>query len=64
MIQKIKEMLGLSFQVDYNHLVKNGALILEVRSKGEYASDHILEANGFSDTYNGGAWVGLQNKIK
>lgn len=40
-METIKEMLGFGPAVDYAQLVKNGALILDVRTKGEYASGHI-----------------------
>jgi phage shock protein E len=41
MINAIKQMFGLGPQVDYAELVKNGAIILDVRSKGEYSGGHI-----------------------
>jgi phage shock protein E len=41
MINSIKQLLGIGPKVDYAQLVKNGAIILDVRSKGEYASGHI-----------------------
>ena len=41
MINKLKEMLGFGPKVDYADLVKKGAIILDVRSKGEYAGGHI-----------------------
>ncbi len=34
-------MLGLGNKVDYSELVKQGAIILDVRSKGEFASGSI-----------------------
>lgn len=40
MIDAIKNFLGVK-SVNYAQLVKEGALILDVRSKGEYASGHI-----------------------
>jgi rhodanese-related sulfurtransferase len=40
MIDRIKSWLGVK-SVDYAQLVKEGAVILDVRSKGEYASGHI-----------------------
>jgi rhodanese-related sulfurtransferase len=40
MIDVIKRMLGIK-SVDYAQLVKEGALILDVRSKGEYSGGHI-----------------------
>lgn len=41
MIQTIKNLLGLGPAVDYKELVKQGAVILDVRTKGEYSSGHI-----------------------
>jgi phage shock protein E len=40
-IEIIKSFLGFSPQVNYSNLVKQGAIILDVRSKGEYAGGHI-----------------------
>ena len=39
MINTIKNMLGLGPKVDYAELVKQGAVIIDVRTKGEYAGD-------------------------
>ena len=41
MIQAIKNMLGLGAKVDLAQLVKDGAIIVDVRSKGEYAGGNI-----------------------
>lgn len=41
MITTIKKLLGFGPKVDYAQLVKQGAIILDVRSKGEYQSGHI-----------------------
>lgn len=41
MIQALKELLGLGPKIDYAALVKQGAVILDVRTKGEYAEGHI-----------------------
>ncbi|QBN18477.1 rhodanese-like domain-containing protein [Flavobacterium nackdongense] len=41
MINTIKKLFGLGPSVNYAELVKNGAIILDVRSKGEYAGGHI-----------------------
>jgi phage shock protein E len=97
------KMLGLGPRVDYSQLVKEGATILDVRTKAEYLQGHIkgsvniplqvlesslskvkkdkpvitccasgmrsasakqiLQSNGFSHVYNGGGWMGLQNKL-
>ncbi|MBL7833930.1 MAG: rhodanese-like domain-containing protein [Cyclobacteriaceae bacterium] len=40
MIDVIKRMLGIK-SVDYAQLVKAGAIIVDVRSKGEYSGGHI-----------------------
>lgn len=41
MLSKIAELLGFGPKPDYAALVRGGAIILDVRSKGEYASGHI-----------------------
>jgi rhodanese-related sulfurtransferase len=41
MINTIKNILGMGTKVDYSELVKQGAVILDVRSKGEYQGGHI-----------------------
>ena len=41
MIKTLKQLLGFGPKVNYSELVKQGAIILDVRSKGEYASGHI-----------------------
>jgi rhodanese-related sulfurtransferase len=41
MIQTIMNLLGLGPKIDYAELVKQGAVILDVRTKSEYASGHI-----------------------
>ncbi len=41
MINILKEMLGFGTKVDFSELVKKGAIILDVRSKSEYAGGHI-----------------------
>jgi phage shock protein E len=40
MFDTLKEFLGLK-SVDYASLVKGGAVIIDVRTKGEYAAGHI-----------------------
>ena len=37
----IKQLLGFGKKVNYAELVKEGAIILDVRSKGEYSGGHI-----------------------
>lgn len=40
MIEAIKKLLGIK-TIDYTQLMKEGAIILDVRTKGEYGSGHI-----------------------
>lgn len=104
MLNTIKQLLGFGPKVDLKELAKQGAIILDVRSKGEYAGGHIrgsinisvdtlssnlgklkdkqkpiitccasgmrsasaksiLKSNGYTQVYNGGSWMSLQNKI-
>lgn len=41
MINTLKKIFGFGPSVNYAELVKNGAIILDVRSKSEYAGGHI-----------------------
>jgi phage shock protein E len=41
MINTIKNALGFGPKVDYKELLKKGAQIIDVRSRGEYASGHV-----------------------
>lgn len=41
MINTIKKLLGLGPSVNYKELIQNGAQIIDVRTRGEYASGHI-----------------------
>lgn len=41
MINAIKKLFGGRPSTDYKELVKHGAIILDVRSTGEYAGGHI-----------------------
>ena len=99
----LRNILGLEPKTDYAALVRQGAIIVDVRTPGEYKSGHIkgslnlpldslgkslsklkkdkcvicccasgmrsgsakniLKSNGFNEVYNGGSWMGLQNKI-
>src|SRR5687768_6344427 len=44
MINTIKNLFGFGTKVNYADLVKQGAIILDVRSKGEYQSGHIKDS--------------------
>jgi phage shock protein E len=41
MIQTLKNILGIGPKVNIGELISNGALIIDVRSKGEYAGGHV-----------------------
>ncbi|MEO8860794.1 MAG: rhodanese-like domain-containing protein [Ginsengibacter sp.] len=41
MLSTIKDLLGMGPKTDYAQLVKAGAIILDVRSNGEFLSGHI-----------------------
>ncbi len=41
MLNVFKQFFGLGFTVDFAQLVKEGATIVDVRSKGEYQGGHI-----------------------
>lgn len=41
MLSLLKNLFSSAPAVDYKELVKGGAIILDVRSKGEYAGGHI-----------------------
>lgn len=42
MIQLIKNLLGIGPKTNYKELLKNGATIVDVRSKAEYQGGHII----------------------
>jgi phage shock protein E len=41
MIQLIKSILGIGSRVNIAELIANGAIILDVRTRGEYSSGHV-----------------------
>jgi rhodanese-related sulfurtransferase len=41
MLNTIKNLFGFGPNVEFAELVKQGAIIIDVRSKGEYAGGHI-----------------------
>lgn len=104
MIELLKNIFGFGPKTNYAELLKNGAIIVDVRSKSEFAGGHIkgsvnipvdsisnntgrftdknkpiitccasgmrsgvakniLKSKGYTHVYNGGSWIGLQNKI-
>jgi len=48
MINKVKQLLGLGPEPDFAGLVKQGAIILDVRSKREFAEGHISSSINIS----------------
>lgn len=104
MIEALRSLFGLGPKVDYAELIRKGAIVLDVRTKSEYAGGHIrgslnipvdqlgnntkrftdknkaiitccasgmrsgaaksmLKSKGYTQVYNGGSWMSLQNKI-
>lgn len=41
MLNTLKKIFGIGPKVDYAELVKKGAIILDVRSSGEYSGGHV-----------------------
>ena len=41
MIESLKRIFGLGPSVDYGQLLKQGAIVLDVRSNGEFSTGHI-----------------------
>lgn len=41
MINTLKKLFGIGPEVNYAELISQGAVIIDVRSKGEYRSGHI-----------------------
>ncbi len=41
MLETIKKLFGLGPKVDYSELMANGAVIVDVRTRGEFQSGHI-----------------------
>lgn len=103
MIQILKSLFGFGTKVNFKELLKNGAQIIDVRTKGEYqggriknsinipldaleknlvklnkskpiitccasgmrsaSAKNMLKSKGYTEVYNGGGWMSLQNKI-
>lgn len=63
MLDSIKSLFGLE-KADYAQLVKDGAIILDVRSKGEYADGHIKGSINISVDQLSGNLHKLKDKTK
>ena len=61
-MNSIKQLLGFGPKADYAQLVKDGAIILDVRSKGEYAGGHIKGSINISLDTLGSNLSKLKNK--
>lgn len=44
MINTIKKLLGLGPRADFQQLIRSGAIILDVRTKGEFQGGHLKNA--------------------
>jgi len=64
MLDSIKEMFGIGPKTDYAQLVKDGAIILDVRTKGEYAGGHIKNSINIPLDQLGGEMAKLKDKNK
>ena len=64
MLETIKQLFGLGPKVDYADLVKQGAIILDVRSKKEYAGGHIKGSINISISQLGNNLSKIKDKNK
>jgi len=64
MINTLRNLFGMGPKVDYAELVKQGALILDVRTKSEYASGHIKSSINISVDQLGSNLNKLKDKNK
>lgn len=64
MINTLKNIFGFDPSVNYADLVKQGAIILDVRSKGEYAGGHIKGSINISVDQLGNNLNKLKDKNK
>lgn len=64
MINSLKQLLGIGPKADFSELVKSGAIILDVRSKREYATGHIKGSINISLDTLGGNLDKLKDKNK
>ncbi|MGW8123541.1 rhodanese-like domain-containing protein [Roseivirga echinicomitans] len=64
MLESLKRLFGLGPKVDFRELVQQGAVVLDVRSKGEYAGGHIKGSMNISVDALGSNLSRLKNKDK
>lgn len=64
MLDSLKRLFGLGPKVDFKELVQQGAVVLDVRSKGEYTGGHIKGSMNISVDTLGSNLSKLKNKDK
>ncbi|KYG82282.1 rhodanese-like domain-containing protein [Roseivirga echinicomitans] len=64
MLDSLKRLFGLGPKVDFKELVQQGAVVLDVRSKGEYTGGHIKGSMNISVDALGSNLSRLKNKDK
>ncbi len=64
MIATIKKLLGLGPKINFAQLVKEGAVIVDVRSKDEFDSGHITSSINIPVNQLGNNFYKLNNKKK
>ena len=63
-MQFLRRIFGLGPKTDYGELIKQGAIILDVRSKGEFAGGHIKNAINIPVEQLGNNLAKLKDKNK
>lgn len=64
MIETLKKLFGFGPKVNYAELLKQGAIVLDVRSKGEYVGGHIKGSLNISVDQLAGNLAKLKDKNK
>lgn len=64
MISTIKSLFGFGPKVDFAELVKQGAIIIDVRTKGEFAGSHIRGSVNIPVDQLGSHFAKLKSKKK
>ena len=74
MIDAIKKLFGFGPSTNYTELVKQGAIIVDVKNKAiitccasgmrSASAKGILKSKGYTSVYNGGGWSSLNNKLR
>jgi rhodanese-related sulfurtransferase len=62
MIQTLKNIFGIGPKVDLGELITNGAVIIDVRSKGEYAGGHLKNSVNIPLNQLSGTIKGVRSK--